>query len=117
MGKERVHTTSVPSSVLHAPQAVRSGPFVFVSGLYATDFKTGIAVRSDPTFPFVGKTDIELQTEYILGNLRRILQAAGTGLDHVGQGGSVPDRGRIASLDGRGLAGMLPPGSPGPHGD
>ena len=58
MGKERVHTTSVPSSVLHAPQAVRSGPFVFVSGLYATDFKTGIAVRSDPTFPFVGKTDI-----------------------------------------------------------
>ena len=62
MGKERVHTTSVPSSVLHAPQAVRSGPFVFVSGVYATDFKTGIAVRSDPTFPFVGKTDIELQT-------------------------------------------------------
>ncbi len=83
MGKIPVHTDTVPKSLLHAPQAVRSGPFVFVSGLYATDFKSGIPVRSDPEFPFAGKTDVELQTEYILDNLEKILRSAGTDLSQV----------------------------------
>ena len=83
MGKEQITADSVPNSLLQAPHAVRSGPFVFVSGLYATDFETGIPVRSNPVFPFVGKTDIELQTEYILATLQKILQAAGTDLEQV----------------------------------
>jgi enamine deaminase RidA (YjgF/YER057c/UK114 family) len=83
VGKDVVHTDSAPRSLLHAPQAVKSGPFVFVSGLYATDFESGIPVRSNPQFPFVGKTNVELQTEYILDNLQKILQAAGTDLDQV----------------------------------
>ncbi len=83
MGKKQVTADSVPSSLLHAPHAVRSGPFVFVSGLYAADFETGIPVRSNPVFPFAGKTDIELQTEYILATLQKILQAAGTDLGQV----------------------------------
>ena len=83
MGKELIEADSAPRSLLHAPQAVRSGPLVFVSGLYATDFQTGIPVHSNPNFPFAGKTDIELQTGYILDNLQTILRAAGTDLDQV----------------------------------
>ncbi len=83
MGKTIITAKSVPRSLCHAPHAVQAGPFVFVSGLYATDFKAGIAVKSDPDFPFSGKTDVELQTEYILDNLEKILKAAGTGMDQV----------------------------------
>ena len=83
MGKTIITARSVPQSLCHAPHAVQAGPFVFVSGLYATDFKTGIAVKSDPDFPFSGKTAVELQTEYILDNLEKILRAAGTGMDQV----------------------------------
>jgi hypothetical protein len=47
-----------------------------VSGPYATDFEMDIPVKSNPAFPFTGKTDVELQTEYILDNLVKILKAA-----------------------------------------
>ena len=83
MKKEVIVTSKVPQPITHNPQAIKVGPYVFVSGLYATDFKTGIPVRSNPIFPFAGPTDIELQTEYILKNLSEILQAAGSRLDNV----------------------------------
>ena len=83
MSKTAIYADSVPRSLCHSPHAVKAGPFVFVSGLYATDFKTGIPVKSNPAFPFSGKTDIELQTEYILDNLQKILEAAGTGMDQL----------------------------------
>jgi len=76
-------TSKAPQPITHNPQAIKVGPYVFVSGLYATDFKTGIPVRGNPNFPFAGPTDIELQTEYILKNLSEILQAAGSRLDNV----------------------------------
>jgi hypothetical protein len=34
-----------------------------------------IPAKSNPAFPFTGKTDVELQTEYILDNLEKILKA------------------------------------------
>src|SRR5256885_12475707 len=83
MKKEVIVTSKAPQPITHNPQAIKVGPYVFVSGLYATDFKTGIPVRSNPNFPFAGPTDIELQTEYILKNLSEILQAAGSRLDNV----------------------------------
>src|SRR2546427_10762882 len=83
MKKEVIVTSKAPQPITHNPQAIKVGPYVFVSGLYATDFKTGIPVRSNPIFPFAGPTDIELQTEYILKNLSEILQAAGSRLDNV----------------------------------
>ena len=55
MGKTIITARSVPQSLCHAPHAVQAGPFVFVSGLYATDFKTGIAVKPNPDFPFIRK--------------------------------------------------------------
>src|SRR2546427_256408 len=83
MKKEVIVTSKAPQPITHNPQAIKVGPYVFVSGLYATDFKTGIPVRSNPIFPFAGPTDIELQTEYILKNLSEILQAAGSRLNNV----------------------------------
>ena len=83
MKKEVIVTSKAPQPITHNPQAIKVGPYVFVSGLYATDFMTGIPVRGNPNFPFAGPTDIELQTEYILKNLSEILQAAGSRLDNV----------------------------------
>ncbi len=83
MKKEVFVSAKTPKPITHNPHAVKAGPYLFVSGLYATDFKTGIPVRSDPAFPFAGPTDIELQTEYILKNLATILEEAGTDLRNV----------------------------------
>jgi enamine deaminase RidA (YjgF/YER057c/UK114 family) len=81
--KEVIVAPKVPQPITHNPHAIKVGPYVFVSGLYATDFKTGIPVRNDPVFPFSGPSDIELQTEFILKNLAEVLRAAGTGLENV----------------------------------
>jgi len=83
MEKEIIFTEKAPRPLTHNPHAVKVGPYVFVSGLYATDFWMGIPVKGNPAFPFVGPTDIELQTEYILQNLAAILEAAGSSLDRV----------------------------------
>lgn len=83
MKKETIVTEKAPKPITHNPHAVNAGPYVFVSGLYATDFKTGIPVKSNPIFPFAGPSDIELQTEYILKNLSAILEAAGSNLANV----------------------------------
>lgn len=66
------------------PQAVKAGPFVFVSGQAATDFVHGVAppARMDPRFPFFGR-EIKRQTAYILDNIRAVLEAAGSSLDQV----------------------------------
>ncbi len=83
MKLERIFSDTVPRPLTHNPHAVKAGPYVFVSGLYATDFKIGIPVRSNPAFPFAGPSDIELQTDYILRNLSAILETAGTTLGNV----------------------------------
>lgn len=83
MKKESIVSQKAPKPITHNPHAVKAGPYVFVSGLYPTDFKTGIPVRSDPTFPFAGPSDIEIQTEYILKNLAAILETAGADLSNV----------------------------------
>jgi enamine deaminase RidA (YjgF/YER057c/UK114 family) len=83
MKKEVINSPKAPPPLTHNPHAVKAGPYVFVSGLYATDFKTGIPVQSSLTFPFVGPSEIELQTEFILKNLAAVLEAAGTSLDNV----------------------------------
>jgi enamine deaminase RidA (YjgF/YER057c/UK114 family) len=83
MKKEIIFSEKAPRPLTHNPHAAKAGPYVFVSGLYATDFRTGIPVRSNPAFPFAGPSDIELQTEYILKNLAAILEAAGSSLDNV----------------------------------
>ena len=56
-----------------ASSMVRGGPFLFVSGLCAVDPKTGERAR--------GTTASE--TRLILGNLQRMLEAAGSSIQRV----------------------------------
>ena len=73
---------SDPMAAEHAPQAVKAGPFVFLSGVSATDYTTGLAVTKQPGFPIYG-SDPEMQARYAFENMGKVLEAAGSGL---GQG-------------------------------
>jgi enamine deaminase RidA (YjgF/YER057c/UK114 family) len=73
-----------PKPIANYTEVCRAGDLVFAAGQLATDFKRGIpvAARIDPAFPFYG-SDIKLQTHYILQNLARTFEAAGSSLDFV----------------------------------
>src|SRR5882757_6560644 len=79
-----VVTSANPKPLANYSEAIRVGDLVFAAGQLASDFKTGIApeARRHPSFPFYG-SDIALQTEYILRNLKNTFEAAGSSLDHV----------------------------------
>src|SRR5262249_42711143 len=57
---------------------------VFAAGQLASDFTTGVPTeaRRRDGFPFYG-SDIELQTTYVLENLKRTFEASGSSLDRV----------------------------------
>lgn len=61
---------------------MRAGNLLFHSGLPATDFRTGVPVGKDPQFPFY-RNNAEDQTEYVLGNMEKCAQAAGTSLKNA----------------------------------
>jgi len=73
--KEVVRTEAAPAPYRGAPysQAIRAGGLVFVSGQ--------LALRPGGT-EFVGATIAE-QTEQVMQNVKAILEAAGSGLDHL----------------------------------
>ena len=58
---------------LKISHAVKAGNTVYISG----------QVAWDPEGNVVGKGDIEAQTDYIWGNIKKVLEAAGSGLDKV----------------------------------
>jgi 2-iminobutanoate/2-iminopropanoate deaminase len=64
---------ALPGPGNQASPAVRGGAFVFVSGLTAIDSVTGAAIRGT----------MALETQRILENLKRILEAAGSSLERV----------------------------------
>src|SRR5712692_515355 len=80
----RIIKSGAPRPLAHYSEAVVSGDLVFAAGQLASDFKTGVPAeaRRHPSFPYYG-SDIELQTEYVLGNLAKTFRAAGSSLDHV----------------------------------
>lgn len=82
--KEVIRTDSAPIPTVAESQAVRAGEFLFVSGLMATDFETGLApeARIDPTFPREG-SPVQKQVEYVLRNLAAVLEAGGSSLEKV----------------------------------
>ncbi|MBZ5562443.1 MAG: RidA family protein [Acidobacteriia bacterium] len=73
MSKDVIATSQAPSAIGPYSQAVRSGPWVFVSGQIPLDPATGKIVEGD----------IAAQTERVLKNLAAILEAAGAGLAQV----------------------------------
>jgi enamine deaminase RidA (YjgF/YER057c/UK114 family) len=82
--KHRVVSSGAPRPLANYSEAFRIGDLVFGAGQLASDFETGVPAqaRRRENFPFYG-SDIELQTEYILGNLAQTFAAAGSSLDHV----------------------------------
>jgi len=68
-----VTALNAPAAIGPYSQAVRSGPWVFVSGQIPIDPETGTVIRGD----------IKAQTRQALKNLEAILQAAGASLDRV----------------------------------
>jgi enamine deaminase RidA (YjgF/YER057c/UK114 family) len=71
-----------PLDAEHASWAVKAGPFVFVSGFPATDFKTGVPVGRKPGFPNYG-SDAEMQADYLIDSWEKVATAAGTSLDNA----------------------------------
>jgi reactive intermediate/imine deaminase len=76
--------SDAPKPLANYSEAVRVGDFVFAAGQLASDFKTGVPgnARRGENFPFYG-SDIQLQTDYILKNLKLTFEAAGGSLDQV----------------------------------
>jgi reactive intermediate/imine deaminase len=82
--KHEVITSSAPRPLANYSEAFKVGGHVFAAGQIASDYQTGVPpqARKKEGFPFYG-SDIELQTTYILENLKKTFEAAGTSLDHV----------------------------------
>jgi enamine deaminase RidA (YjgF/YER057c/UK114 family) len=76
--------SDVPKPLANYSEAMRVGDLVFAAGQLASDFKTGVpgAAKRGENFPFYG-SDIQLQTEFVLENLRKTFESAGSSLDHV----------------------------------
>ena len=70
MTKREVLKSTVPATGLPYAQAIRAGGFVFVAGQVALDPATGNAMQGD----------VSAQTERVIGNIKGILESAGTSL-------------------------------------
>ena len=57
---------------------------MFAAGQLPTDFAAGVPpeARTDPAFPYYGSA-IKKRTAYVLDNLARTFEAAGSSLEHV----------------------------------
>ena len=81
---EVIHSDRIPQPLVNYSAGYRAGDYIFLAGQLGTDFQNGIAAeaRIDPRFPFYGSA-IGRQTDYTLANLQRLLEDAGSDLDHV----------------------------------
>jgi enamine deaminase RidA (YjgF/YER057c/UK114 family) len=82
--KKTICTPNAPKHFGNEPQAIKAGPFLFLSGQLATDYKQGMApeAQPDPDFPF-HCSSIKQQVNYILKNTEAICQAAGTSMKNL----------------------------------
>jgi reactive intermediate/imine deaminase len=82
--KHEVVTSGGPKPIANYSEAFTLGNFVFAAGQIASDYKTGVPTeaRRHPNFPYYA-SDIKLQARYILSNLKRTFEAAGSSLDNV----------------------------------
>lgn len=80
----KVVKSGAPKPLANYSEAMQVGDLVFAAGQLASDFKTGVpaSARRGENFPFYG-SDIQLQTEFVLENLKKTFEAAGSSLDHV----------------------------------
>jgi reactive intermediate/imine deaminase len=80
----KVVKSGAPKPLANYSEAMQAGDLVFAAGQLASDFKTGVpaSAKRGENFPFYG-SDIQLQTEFVLENLKKTFEAAGSSLDHV----------------------------------
>ena len=73
--------SDAPKPLANYSEAMRAGDLVFAAGQLASDFKTGVAAQAkrDENFPFYG-SDIQLQTEFVLENLKKTFESLGVHL-------------------------------------
>ncbi len=84
MKREVIKGSGTPAPMAHYCEGVLAGETLYAAGQIASDYKTGVPpeARQDPAFPYYG-SDIQKQARYILGNLRKVLQAGGCDLKDV----------------------------------
>src|SRR3546814_14087954 len=84
--RETIAPRGIPVPNPSFAPAIGYGPWVFVSGLMATDFRSGLvrAVAPSPANPLVGEHVVIRESEYILKTLRSLLRAAGRDLRQIG---------------------------------
>ncbi|HEY2185248.1 MAG TPA: Rid family hydrolase [Xanthobacteraceae bacterium] len=82
--KIEVVKSAVPRPLANYSEAMVAGPLIFAAGQLASDFKTGVPAeaRRHPSFPFYG-SEVKLQTRFVLENLKKTFEAAGSSLEHV----------------------------------
>jgi enamine deaminase RidA (YjgF/YER057c/UK114 family) len=82
--KETITAPGVPAPDLHHPHAIRAGGLLFVSGLSATDFKSGLVpqARTSAGAPWFGSS-AKRQTSIILDYMDTICRAGGSSLGNV----------------------------------
>lgn len=73
MTKQAVHTDHAPAAIGPYSQAIVANGFVFCAGQTPIDPATGKLVEGD----------ITVQTEQAIRNVRAVLEAAGTRIEHV----------------------------------
>ena len=80
----KVVKSGAPKPLANYSEAMQVGDLVFAAGQLASDFKTGVpaSAKRGENFPFYG-SDIQLQTEFVLENLKKTFETAGSSLDHV----------------------------------
>ena len=83
MGAELV-TSSAPQPLANYSEAYQVGNLVFAAGQLASDFVTGVPpeATTNNAFPFYG-SEIKAQTRYILDNLVRTFEAAGSSFENI----------------------------------
>ena len=81
--KRHAIDAGVPTAFRHQPQAMKAGDLLFMSGLMAFDGH-GLApsAAADPRQPYFSSPP-EAQAEFIIGNIARLCEAAGTSLSNV----------------------------------
>src|SRR4029077_17574410 len=79
---ETIETSDAPEPFGHEPQAVKAGRFLFFSTQMAFDSSGALAAQTKrhPEFPWYGQP-AKRQMRYMLENVARISDAAGTSLE------------------------------------
>ncbi|MBM3357842.1 MAG: hypothetical protein FJY54_08955 [Betaproteobacteria bacterium] len=83
--KEILVAERVEGSEIEHAACVRAGPWVFLTGIEATDYKTGLAsgVRARAGLPYHGRPKHRREAEFIVGRFAQMLETAGSSLAHA----------------------------------